>query len=82
MKPINVTVRTDRETRRPILFFWADRELMCYDRIGQHSSCYLRYMRACEPMPRLTPEAESLVAEWENLDPEKTPARVLRRLPR
>lgn len=71
METINVSIRTDKETGRPVLFFvnsnprgyWIE----CYDRIGQHSEASRGYMLNCEPMPELTLTALHLVREWSHM---------------
>ena len=86
---INITVRIDRETDSPVLFFWNSNNrglewLMCYEHIGQHSECSIDYMRKCRPMKTLDAEAMALVREWENLGPadERVNARIVQRLTR
>jgi hypothetical protein len=71
METINVAIRQDRETKRPILFFvnenprgwWID----CYDRIGQHSQASRGYMLACKPLSMLGTDELALLREWRNL---------------
>lgn len=89
MQTINVAVRTDRETGRPILFFWNHSErhgyfLQCYDRIGQHSDCDLEYMRRCRPIKTLGAAELALLREWSNMGPasERITARPVARLSR
>jgi hypothetical protein len=72
MDTVKITVRKDKETGRPIIFFvntnprgyW----LECYDRIGQHSQCSREYMlRECAYMSRLTLDALDLIREWSQM---------------
>ena len=86
---INITVRIDRETDSPVLFFWNSNSygwnwLECYAHIGQHSQCSIEYMRKCKPIKTLDAEALALVREWENLGPadERVNARIVQRLTR
>lgn len=64
MQTINVAMRRDRETSRPILFFWDSGSLMCYDRIGQHSEASIGYMRRCAPIRTLDAAALAVLREW------------------
>lgn len=65
---VNVTIRRDKETGRPNLFFvnqsaqgyWIE----CYDRIGQHSEASRSYMQACKLEDGAAPDAQALVKEW------------------
>lgn len=70
MQTCKVTLRLDRETKRPILFFINENDrgywLECYDRIGQHSECSREYMLACpliHPLS-LSDDAQALLKEW------------------
>lgn len=66
-----VTVRRDRETGRPVLFFYNANGrgywLECYDRIGQHSQVSREYMRACKRCAPSDDDAAALVREWDTL---------------
>ena len=66
-----VTVRRDRETGRPVLFFYNANTrgywLECYDRIGQHSEATRDYMKACKRCAPSDDDAAALVREWDTL---------------
>lgn len=88
---INVSVRRDKQTGRPVLFFYNTSPrgywLECYDRIGQHSEASKEYMRnqtvPVSHLAEVNPDAAALLAEWENLGPEadRIPAHPVARLP-
>jgi len=82
---LKITVRTDKETSRPVIFFYNQSKisknywLECYDNIGQHSTASIEYMRDCTaPMPVLTAEAERLVKEWASGED----VQIMQRLPK
>ena len=87
MQTVNVTIRCDKETGRPVLFFWNSNSLgwewlECYDRIGQHSQASIDYMRqGCTPMRELDGPALALLHEWSTMG-EPVNARPVARLQR
>lgn len=90
-KKINVSVRRDKTTGRPVLFFYNKSNggywLECYDRQGQHSEASKAYMRLqtvpISHSPEVNPDAAALVREWETLGPESehSAAHCVARLP-
>lgn len=84
---MKVSIRRDRETGRPILFFYNSNPrrywLECYDRIGQHSECSLGYLRQCAPIDPESLEAQELRDEWDRI-PGGTgfPSEIVRKLTR
>lgn len=82
---MKVSIRRDRETGRPILFFYNSNPrkvwLECYDRIGQHSEACPTYMRECAPIDPDSLEAQELRDEWDRI-PGGTgfPSEIVRRL--
>lgn len=70
-KWVNVSVRRDRITGRPILFFYNQNTrgywLECYDGKGQHAECAPSYMRKFEQCTHDNPHGLALVARWDAL---------------
>lgn len=68
---VNVSVRRDRITGRPILFFYNQNTrgywLECYDDKGQHAECAPSYMRKFEQCTHDNPHGLALVARWDAL---------------
>lgn len=69
---INVTIRRDKETNRPVLFFVNSNSrgywIECYDRIGQHSESSRGYMQSCALEDGTAKDAQALMREWSSLD--------------
>lgn len=81
MQTVNVSIRRDRGTSRPVLFFYDSGDLYCYDRIGQHSSASIGYLRQCAPIRTLDGPALALLREWARMG-EPVNARPVLRLSR
>lgn len=71
---INVSIRRDRESGLPVLFFINHDDIRywieCYARLGQHSDTTREYLQDCAPILHLDAECQSLIHEWRHLDSE------------
>lgn len=82
-----VSIRRDRQTGRPVLFFWNSNPrghwLECFDRAEGHSECSRAYMlRRCLPLGPHDSDGAELAEFWESIGPDRAEFRIMARLPR
>ena len=83
---MKATIRRNRETGRPELFFYNSNPrgmwLECFDRNEGHSEVSIEYMRKCAPVDLASLEARELREHWERIGPDRWPVDLVQRLPR
>lgn len=87
MTRIDVSIRRDRGTGRPVLFFHNQNPrgywLECFDRAEGHNKCSREYMqRKCAPLGPHDSDGAALAEFWESIGPDRWDVRIVARLQR
>lgn len=85
MNTIPVSIRRDKHTGRPVLFFYNSSPrgywLECFNRADGHSECSRAYMqRHCLPLGPHDSDGAELAEFWESIGPDRADVVIVKRL--